>query len=94
MATATAIRPTRFVPSAMLAGPAASSERTPAAGVAAAEVCDLIEAAGPLTVRDIAGGLAVSVRQASASVQLMVRRNCLKQDEFRRYRLCGTCTDR
>ena len=58
------------------------------------EVCELIEAAGPLTIRDIAGGLAVSIRQASASVQLMVRRNWLKQDEFRRYRLCGTCTER
>ena len=58
------------------------------------EVCDLIAAAGPLTVRDIAGGLAVSARQASASVQLMVRRNCLKQDEFRRYRLSGTCVMR
>jgi hypothetical protein len=54
-------------------------------------VCDLIEAAGPLTVRDIAGGLDVPLRQASASVHRLARSNCLKQDEFRRYRLTRNC---
>ncbi len=58
------------------------------------EVCDLIDAAGPLTVRDIAGGLDVPLRQASASVHRLAQRNCLKQDEFRRYRLSGPCTAR
>ena len=58
------------------------------------EVCDLIAAAGPLTVCDIAGGLAVSVRQASASVRLMAENGSLQRDEFRRYRLTGTCAMR
>jgi hypothetical protein len=53
------------------------------------EICDLIEAAGPLTLADIAGGLDRSLRQVSACVQRMVARRLLRRDEFRRYRLHG-----
>jgi hypothetical protein len=57
--------------------------------VSIVQVCDLIEAAGPLTIEHVAGGLDVSVPEASAFVRLMVMRGWLKQDEFGRYRLCG-----
>ena len=63
-------------------------------GVSPANVCDLIDAAGPLSVCDIAGGLAVPVLEASVTVRLMGRRHQLKQDEFRRYRLWGDCSTR
>jgi len=53
------------------------------------DVCDLIDAAGPLTIRDIAGGLAVSVHVVVARVRQMVRGGALKRDEFGRYRLWG-----
>ena len=58
------------------------------------EVCELIDATGPLTIRDIAGGLAVSLRSAVALVRRMVRIGALKRDEFGRYRLWGSSTMR
>jgi hypothetical protein len=57
------------------------------------EVVELIEAAGPLTLQDIAGGLDVSLGQASVVVQTMLDRNCLKQDEWERHRIWGECRD-
>ena len=54
------------------------------------DVCDLLAAAGPLTVRDIAGGLAVPARQAASCVRRMVRERSLRRDEFGRYRLSGS----
>jgi hypothetical protein len=57
--------------------------------VSVAEVCDLIEAAGPLTLCDIAGGLAVPVRRAAARIRQMVTDRALKLDEFGRYRITG-----
>ncbi len=54
------------------------------------DVCDLIDAAGPLTLRDIAGGLAVPVRRAAARVRQMVGAGALRRDEFGRYRLWRT----
>ena len=53
------------------------------------EVADLIAAAGPLTLCDIAGGLAVPARRAAARVRQMVADRALKRDEFGRYRLAG-----
>ncbi len=51
------------------------------------DVCALIEAAGPLTAVDIAGGLAISVSEAANSVRRMVDAGQLKQDEWGRYHL-------
>jgi hypothetical protein len=58
-----------------------------AAAISVREVCDLIDTAGPLTLRDIAGGLAVPVRRAAARVRQMVGAGALGRDEFGRYRL-------
>jgi hypothetical protein len=58
-------------------------------GISSADVSDLIEAAGPLTVAHIAGGLNVSVREAWSCVREMLARNWLREDEFERYRLAG-----
>ena len=58
------------------------------------DVCDLIDAAGPLTLRDIAGGLAVPLRRAAARVRQMVGAGALRRDEFGRYRLWKTSTTR
>jgi hypothetical protein len=55
------------------------------------EVRELIDAAGPLTICDIAGGLAVSVRAAVPAVRRMLSSGCLRRDEFDRYRLWGGC---
>jgi hypothetical protein len=53
------------------------------------QVCDLIEAAGPLAIEHIAGGLSVPVSEAQSCIGHMVERGWLKQDEFARYRLWG-----
>ena len=66
----------------------------PECSVSADDVCDLIAAAGPLTVADIAGGLDVPVRRAAARVRQMLGRTLLKEDEFARYRAWGACADR
>lgn len=57
--------------------------------VAASEISDLIDAAGPLTISDIAAGLATPVCTAVARVRPMVRAGQLSRDEFGRYRLHG-----
>lgn len=57
------------------------------------DIRELIAAAGPLSARDIAGGLGVSCRQAAASIRRMRRLSCLKRDEFDRYRLWSTCAN-
>jgi hypothetical protein len=77
-------RPLRFGPAVHVPAPVASA-------VSIDDICDLLDAAGPLTVRDIAGGLNVTIRQASACVQRMVLSHCLRRDEFRRYRRGETC---
>lgn len=59
--------------------------------VAAEDVRDLIDAAGPLTLRDIAGGLDVPLRLAAERVRRMVAGRTLTRDEFGRYRLWGAC---
>ncbi len=55
--------------------------------VATSDVGDLIDAAGPLSLRDIAGGLNVSMHQASTLVDWMLRHDWLRQDEWERHRL-------
>jgi hypothetical protein len=54
-------------------------------------VRDLIEAAGPLSLRDIAGALDVPERDAMVVVGWMIARDCLRQDEWGRHRLWGAC---
>lgn len=65
-----------------------------AEAIAVDDVRDLIDAAGPLTLRDIAGGLAVPIRRAAARVRQMVGVGALRRDEFGRYRLWRTSTTR
>jgi DNA-binding IclR family transcriptional regulator len=57
------------------------------------EVCELIAAAGPLTVADIAGGLDAPAGQVAAYVQSMVGHGDLQEDEFGRYVLRGHCLE-
>jgi hypothetical protein len=70
-----------------LFGPRIEVHEAAAAAVSADEVCDLLAAAGPLTLRDIAGGLAVPARRAAGRIRQMLAGGTLKQDEFGRYRL-------
>jgi hypothetical protein len=56
-------------------------------------VSDLIAAAGPLSARDIAGGLDVSLFEALARVRAMVAGGGLRQDEWGRYCLSGALAD-
>lgn len=55
------------------------------------EISALLEAAGALTVDDIAGGLDLSVDTASAWVNEMLHQDCLREDEWNRYSLRGAC---
>ena len=50
----------------------------------AADVFDLLAAAGPLTTGDIAGGLGVPEREAAGVVRLMLDRDWLRPDEWGR----------
>ena len=78
----------------LLFGPKVSVAADAANDVSVDDICDLIDAAGPLALDDIAGGLNRSLRQVSACVQRMVQRRLLERDEFRRYRLRGACAMR
>jgi hypothetical protein len=73
----------------MLFGPRVDVPGPVAATVSVDDVCDLLEAAGPLTLCDIAGGLAVPVRRAAACIRRMLANRDLRRDEFGRYRLSG-----
>jgi len=65
------------------------------AAARARQLRDLLFAAGPLTIADIAGGLAVTVHEASLAVAALRSRDCLCQDvdEWGRYRLASTCQE-
>jgi len=63
--------------------------QTPGRRIAVSDVCDLIDAAGPLSLRDIAGGLDISLQQASCVVDWMLEHDCLRQDEWERHSLWG-----
>ena len=65
--------------------------RTLGRRIAVSDVCDLIDAAGPLSLRDIAGGLDISLQQASCVVGWMLEHDCLRQDEWERHGLWGAC---
>ena len=54
--------------------------------VGVSDVSDLLDAAGPLSLSDIAGGLAVPLSAAAARVRQMVLAGQLRRDEFGRYR--------
>jgi hypothetical protein len=73
----------RTVPSA----PTDVMSCTPVRGIVPSDVRDLIDAAGPLSLRDIAGGLDVSTHEASTVVRSMIEHHSLSQDEWERYRL-------
>ena len=65
----------------------------PVVSVNMAIVRDLLDAAGPLTIADIAGGLDVSVKSASGRVAAMLYCGCLRADEWGRYRLSERCRE-
>jgi hypothetical protein len=80
----------------VLASPPASAGALPsvAAGqhfLTAADICELIDAAGPLTVDDLAAGLRVGSRETRALVGWLERNGDLRQDEWGRFALAGTC---
>ncbi len=56
------------------------------------DVCALLEYAGPLTVRDIAGGLNTPEREAVQVVEWMASNEYVKPDEWGRLRLWGDCS--
>jgi hypothetical protein len=65
----------------------------PARGISSRDVSDLIAADGPLSARDIASGLDVSLFEALARVRAMVAGGGLRQDEWGRYHLSGVLAD-
>jgi hypothetical protein len=93
MTTATARRHHRTAQITNWKFAARTSHVEAAVGPSISDVCALIDAAGPLTLRDLAGGLNVPLRQASQLVVSMLDSDCLKQDEWARYRLWGSCRD-
>ena len=60
-----------------------------AARLSTSAVQDLLEAVGPLSVEDIAGGLGASVRETKAVVWRMVDEDRLRPDEWQRMKLCA-----
>lgn len=57
------------------------------------DVIDLLNAAGPLTVSNIAGALDVAPSAADATVRQMLARRCLRFDEWHRCSLAGACAE-
>jgi hypothetical protein len=55
----------------------------------AEEVYELLAAAGPLTARDIAGGIDLPMGEVGPFVAALEERGQLRRDEFERYRLWG-----
>jgi hypothetical protein len=49
------------------------------------DVCELIDAAGPLALHDLAGGLNVPVSELAGRVRRMVSEGRLRQDEWARF---------
>ncbi|HXK33951.1 MAG TPA: hypothetical protein VNM91_08085 [Dehalococcoidia bacterium] len=60
----------------------------------AADVCQLIDAAGPLTVGDLAQGLGAGARDTQVLVEWLERNGELRRDEWDRFRLSGMCKRR
>lgn len=84
--------PQTYAPRAGSALVVRPSLMTGALTVSAGDVRDLIDAAGPLSLRDIAAGLGVPVYRAATIVNWMLEHDCLQQDEWRRHTLRG-CAD-
>lgn len=78
----------------VLAPPAGAAALPAVAGqrfLTVAEVCDLIDAAGPLTISDLAAGLGAGVRETGVLVDWLERHGDLRRDEWDRFRLSGMC---
>ena len=75
-------------------GPRVDIPAAVAPAISVDDVRDLLDAAGPLTLRDIAGGLAVPARRVAGRIRQMLADCALKQDEFGRYRLTGSAAMR
>jgi hypothetical protein len=58
-------------------------------GIAREDVFDLLDAAGSLTVSDIAGGLDVAAAEVAPCVRTLVRSGDLREDEYGRYRMAS-----
>ena len=76
--------PTAVLPVAPVRRPTAREQRH---AVSPDEVSDLIEASGPLSLSDIAGGLGVSVRDATPVAYMLLDTGRLRADEWNRFRL-------
>ena len=72
------------VEAAVTAPASRAAEPTPAPS---AEIIDLIAAAGPLNLADLAGGLARAFDGIARRVRALTARGLLLEDEFGRYRL-------
>jgi len=59
--------------------------------VSSHDICDLLGAAGPLSLDDIAGGLGVPARQAAMIARWMLDHGLLEQDEWDRFMLRIDC---
>lgn len=80
-------RRTAFVPGLTVpVRPVAVPQRRAAAG----DVRDLIDAAGPLSLRDIAGGTGIAPHEAAQIVAHMVAHGVLRRDEWGRHSLRAT----
>jgi len=75
-----------FRPLRPVTAPPPAVVRQPAR-VSLADVTELLDAAGPLSAEDIAGGLDVGPEDAAAALWWMREAGYLKQDEWGRYRL-------
>jgi hypothetical protein len=67
--------------------PSARRAASPREDLTTDSVADLLRAAGPLSVEDIAGGLGVPVREAEGVVRTMVADDCVRPDEWQRMKL-------
>lgn len=85
-ATAYAETPVYMHPAVFTMRPATRPVVEDAQGVSPADVRDLLEAAGSLGIRDIAGGLDVRESAVVATVAWMLSRNELQMDEWNRLR--------
>jgi hypothetical protein len=57
------------------------------------DVCELIAAAGPLTVEQVARGLSITEPDAAVRVRSLEARGDVRPDEWGRYRLAGARQD-
>jgi hypothetical protein len=91
-ATMYAVPGTSYMPASLEAPvtvirPSARRAATPRAELSTDAVADLLRAAGPLSVEDIAGGLGAPLREVRAVVRQMVDDDCVLPDEWQRMKL-------